>query len=62
MLRKKKQITMKNTKLKARKLDTSGISSSSITKLANPAAAGGLLGARKFNIGGNTNQGKAKPF
>lgn len=55
MLRKKKQITMKNTKLRARKLDTSGVSSSSITKLANPAAAGGLLGARKFNIGGTAN-------
>lgn len=52
MLRKKKQITMKNTKLRARKLDISGVSSSSITKLANPAAAGGLLGARKFGAGG----------
>jgi hypothetical protein len=62
MLRKKKQITMKNTKLRARKLDTSGLSSNSITKLANPAAAGGLLGARKFNAGGANNLNKPNAF
>lgn len=50
---------MKNTRLRARKLDqskdfsTTNTSSTNIKMLTNPAAAGGLLGARKFNIGGS---------
>ncbi len=50
MLRKKKKVGLKNTKLRARKLDAN-TSSTNIRKL-NPAAAGGLLGARKFGMGG----------
>jgi hypothetical protein len=55
MLRSKKKVAMKNTKLRPRNIGGKSSAldlSSSGKKLANPAAAGGLLGVRKFGLAG----------
>ena len=55
MLRQKKKPAMKNTKLRPRNIGGKASAldvSSSGKKLSNPAAAGGLLGVRKFGLAG----------
>ena len=63
MLRKKKKVGMANTKLRARKMDQSrdfgNTSTTSIKNVSNPAAAGGLLGIRKFGMGAGNNKKNA---
>jgi hypothetical protein len=53
MLRSKKKVAMKNTKLRPRNIGGKSSAldvNSSAKKLSNPAAAGGLLGIRKFGL------------
>lgn len=66
MLRKKRKVGLKNTRLRARDMGTKkdgNTSSTNIRRLANnPAAAGGILGVRKFGLGGVGSQSGVKAY